>query len=146
MSYARTVSATSTGALDHVTIVTDDFGASRAVYDAVLGALGVTHWVEYEDPEEEDDDPGTVAAVGYAVSGQPAHFWLVAGLPPTTGGHVAFGAGTPELVDAAHRAATAAGASVVQAPRRWEAAQLAYYGTQVRDPKGNLIEVVHRPA
>src|SRR5438034_1357049 len=57
--------------LDHITIVSDDFEASRPVYDAVLGALGLAPRLDYEDPEADSDDTGTVAAIGY---GHP--LWL----------------------------------------------------------------------
>jgi len=32
----------------------------------------------------------------------------------------------------------------VQAPRQWESTQLNYFGTQLADPAGNLIEVLYR--
>jgi catechol 2,3-dioxygenase-like lactoylglutathione lyase family enzyme len=134
-----------TATLDHVTIITDDFDTSRPIYDAVLGSFGMKHSVEYEDPEEEDDDPGTVAAVGYALDGHRTRFWLVAGLTPTTGAHMAFAVSARPAVDAAFAAACEAGAVAVQAPRAWEAEQLGYYGSQVADPFGNVIEVVFRP-
>lgn len=130
-------------ALDHVTIISDDFDASRPIYDAVLGALGMNHSVEFEDPEEDADDPGTVAAIGYAPDNQPARFWLVAGLRPTRGAHMAFGVDSPEAVEAAFAAARAAGARVVQAPRAWEARQLNYFGMQIADAADNVVEVLH---
>ena len=68
--------------LDHVTIVADDFEASRAVYDALLGCLGLVPSVEYEDPEGDEDDTGTVAAVGYSDAAGRLLLWLVAGRSP----------------------------------------------------------------
>src|SRR4028119_2212797 len=50
--------------LDHVTIVAEDFEASRAVYDALLGCLGLAPTVDFSDPEGDSDDPGPVAAGG----------------------------------------------------------------------------------
>jgi catechol 2,3-dioxygenase-like lactoylglutathione lyase family enzyme len=131
---------TSTG-LDHVTIVTDDFEASRAVYDAVLGASGLTALVEYSDPEAEPDDPGTVAAVGYGAPGGPALLWLVAGTVATRGAHLALAVSRREQVLDAHRAALAVGATVRQPPRDWEADRLGYFGAQFTDPGGNVVEV-----
>jgi len=130
--------------LDHVTIVTDDFEASRRIYDAVLGALGLTAHVEWADPEEDDDDPGTVAAVGYGSTTGRAEFWLVAGLAATSGAHIAFGVASADAVERAFEAARTAGAAVVQAPRTWEVEHLNYFGMQVKDPSGNLIEVLYR--
>lgn len=138
--------ATPSASLDHVTIITDDFETSRPVYDAVLTALGLRHSVEYEDPEQDEDDPGTVAAIGYGAPGEASRFWLVAGLTPTTGAHMAFGTGSRDAVDEAFDAALPAGAVVIQAPREWEARQLGYYGMQVADAFGNIIEVVYRPS
>jgi catechol 2,3-dioxygenase-like lactoylglutathione lyase family enzyme len=130
--------------LDHITIVSDDFEASRPVYDAVLGTLGLAPRLDYEDPEADSDDTGTVAAIGY---GQPLLLVLVDGLTATAEAHVAFSVADRELVDAAHQAAVDAGARIVQAPRAWESAQLNYYGTQLADPVGNIIEVfVRMPA
>jgi len=132
--------------LDHVTIVAEDFGASRAVYDAVLGCLGLAPTLDYSDPEGDSDDTGTVAAVGYGDTDGRLLLWLVAGAAGagTTGAHLALAVGDPALVEAVHAAARAAGVPVVQAPRTWESDQLRYYGTQVSDPAGNLIEVLLR--
>jgi catechol 2,3-dioxygenase-like lactoylglutathione lyase family enzyme len=130
--------------LDHITIVTDDFEASRPVYDAVLGALGLSPTVEYEDPEGEPEDPDTVAAIGYGPASGPTIVWLVAGLSATSGAHVALAVDDHDRVVAAFDAAVAAGARVVQAPRDWESDQLNYYGTQIADLRGNVLEVLAR--
>ena len=131
--------------LDHVTIVTDDFEASRALYDPLLAVLGLAASVEFEDPESDEDDTGTVAAIGYG-AGDRMLLWLVAGPTATSGAHLAFAVATPELVRGAHAAAQRAGARIVQEPRDWESSQLNYYGTQIADPGGNLVEIVLRPA
>jgi catechol 2,3-dioxygenase-like lactoylglutathione lyase family enzyme len=130
--------------LDHVTIVAEDFQASRAVYDALLGCLGVVPAVEYEDPEGDEDDTGTVAAVGYSDDAGRLLLWLVAGRTPTTGAHLALAVTEPALVQRVHAAACEAGVPVVQAPRDWESDQLHYYGTQLSDPAGNRVEVLLR--
>jgi catechol 2,3-dioxygenase-like lactoylglutathione lyase family enzyme len=134
--------------LDHVTIVAEDFGASRAVYDALLGCLGLAPTVDFSDPEGEAGDPGTVAAVGYGdPAGRPL-LMLVAGAAgaATTGAHLALAVSDPALVRAVHATARDAGIPVVQAPRDWESDQLHYYGTQLADPAGNLVEVLlHQP-
>jgi catechol 2,3-dioxygenase-like lactoylglutathione lyase family enzyme len=130
--------------LDHVTVVTDDFTASRSVYEPVLAAIGLRPSVEYSDPEADSDDTGEVAAAGYGPpDGRPV-LWLVAGRVPTTGAHLALGAADRSEVRASHQAAVQAGARVVQPPRDWEDAQLRYYGAQFADPAGNLIEVLFR--
>jgi len=132
--------------LDHVTVVTDDFEASRKVYDPVLSAIGLFASVEYQDPEVEDGDPGTVAAAGYGLPDRPPVLWLVAGPRPTTGAHVALVVAGRDGVLAAHAAAAAAGVQVIQSPRDWEQAQLNYFGAQFADRAGNVIEVTCRPS
>lgn len=130
--------------LDHVTIVAEDFEASRAVYDALLGCLGLVPTVDFEDPEGDCDDTGTVAAVGYGSAGGQLVLWLVAGPAATGGAHLALAVTEPALVHQVHAVARDAGIPVVQAPRDWESDQLGYYGTQFADPAGNLIEVLLR--
>jgi catechol 2,3-dioxygenase-like lactoylglutathione lyase family enzyme len=128
--------------LDHVTIVTDDFEASRAVYGPLLAAIGLTESVSYQDPEAEPDDPGTVAAIGYGRPDGAPVLWLVAGLRRTSGAHLALSVADRSAVLAAHRAAVAAGMPVAQPPRDWEQSQLNYFGAQFADRAGNLIEVL----
>lgn len=130
--------------LDHITIVTDDFEASRPVYDAVLAAVGLLATVDYVDPEEDEDDTGTVAAIGYAPPGGDARVLLVSGPRATVGAHFALAVDERSVVERAVAAAQEAGARIVQAPRAWEADQLNYYGAQIADATGNVIEVLHR--
>jgi catechol 2,3-dioxygenase-like lactoylglutathione lyase family enzyme len=129
--------------LDHVTIVTDDFEASRSVYEPILGAIGLTPAVEYEDPEADSDDTGTVAAIGYAGDDGRPVLWLVAGLVPTCGAHIALSVPDRDQVSEAHGRAAAVGVRIVQEPREWESAHLNYYGAQLADPAGNIIEVIY---
>lgn len=130
--------------LDHVTIVAEDFQASRAVYDAVLGCLGLVPSVDFEDPEGDEDDTGTVAAIGYGDATGRLLLWLVAGPVATTGAHLALAVTEPALVQSVHATARQAGIPVLQEPRDWESDQLHYYGTQLSDPAGNRVEVVLR--
>jgi catechol 2,3-dioxygenase-like lactoylglutathione lyase family enzyme len=131
--------------LDHVTIVAEDFEASRAVYDALLGCLGLVPTVDFEDPEGDEDDTGAVAAVGYSDNAGRLLLWLVAGRSATTGVHLALAVTEPALVQKVHATACDAGIPIVQAPRDWESERLHYYGTQVSDPAGNRVEVLlHR--
>ncbi|MDQ1738867.1 MAG: hypothetical protein QOE53_519 [Pseudonocardiales bacterium] len=130
--------------LDHVTIVAEDFQASRAVYDALLGCLGLAPTVDFEDPEGDSDDTGAVAAVGYSDATGRLLLWLVAGPAATTGAHLALAVTEPALVRTVHATAREAGIPVVQAPRDWESGRLRYYGTQLSDPAGNRVEVLLR--
>jgi catechol 2,3-dioxygenase-like lactoylglutathione lyase family enzyme len=130
--------------LDHVTIVTDDFEASRPVYDAVFTALGLTASVDYEDPEADEDDTDTVAAIGYATVAGELLILLVSGAQPTRGAHWALAVDDRAAVEAAFRAGERAGARAIQPPREWEAAHLNYYGAQLADQAGNMLEVVYK--
>ncbi|MGX7679828.1 VOC family protein [Jatrophihabitans sp. DSM 45814] len=150
--------------LDHVTIVADDFQASRPVYDAVLGSLGLVPRLDFGDPdgdipdgdnpdgdnpdgdghEGDDRERATVAAIGYSTVQGELRVLLVSGLPPTRGAHFAIAVDEKAIVARAAAAASAAGGRVVQGPREWEAQQLGYYGAQLADIAGNVIEVFYR--
>jgi catechol 2,3-dioxygenase-like lactoylglutathione lyase family enzyme len=134
----------SSACLDHVTIVSDDFESNQPFYHALLTAIGLVPTADFQDPEEDTDDSGTVAAVGYAdPDGQPV-LWLAAGLVTTSTAHVALRVVDRAQVDSAFSAAVAAGGRVVQAPREWESAHLNYFGCQLSDHSGNIIEVLFR--
>ncbi|CAN5397989.1 hypothetical protein BH10ACT8_BH10ACT8_12140 [soil metagenome] len=130
--------------LDHVTIVTDDFEASRGVYDCLLGALGLHPDLDFDDPEADAADTGTVAAVGYCGPGGQVLMLLVSGEHGTGGAHFALATADRAVVDAVHTAALTDGISVVQPPREWESDQLGYYGAQFGDGAGNVVEVLYR--
>jgi len=132
--------ALSTG-IDHVTITSTVFQASRDFYDLVMSAAGLASNVDHVDPEQDERDADSVAALGY---GDPVRVLLVAGRVPTTGAHVALRVSGRRQVQQAYQAAVGADLRVVQAPREWEAAQLGYYGIQIADPAGNLIEILSR--
>jgi catechol 2,3-dioxygenase-like lactoylglutathione lyase family enzyme len=126
--------------LRHVTITGIDLAVSLAFYDATLAELGLQRFAEYRD-EEEPDDTG-VEAVGYGMPGDDAVLWVVAGSPQTQGLHIALTAGSPARVDAFFRSGLTHGGSARQAPRRWEIFRTGYYGAQLTDPAGNVIEAV----
>jgi catechol 2,3-dioxygenase-like lactoylglutathione lyase family enzyme len=134
----------SSASLDHVTIVSDDFETNQPFYHALLTAIGLVPTADFQDPEEDPDDSGTVAAVGYAdPDGRPV-LWLVAGLVSTVTAHVALRVVDRAQVATAFSAAVAAGGRVIQTPREWESAHLDYFGCQLADHSGNIIEVLFR--
>ena len=130
------------GPLRHVTITGIDLGASLAFYDAILAELGLQRFAEYGDEEEPDDSD--VEAVGYGMPGEDAVLWVVAGSAQTQGLHIALSAGSPARVDAFFRSGLTHGGSARQAPRRWEIFRTGYYGAQLTDPAGNVIEAISR--
>lgn len=130
------------GPLRHVTITGIDLAASLAFYDAILAELGLQRFAEYRDEEEPDDSD--VEAVGYGMPGEDAILWVVAGSIQTQGVHIALSAGSPARVDAFFRSGLTHGGSARQAPRRWEIFRTGYYGAQLTDPAGNVIEAISR--
>jgi len=130
------------GPLRHVTITDIDLAANLAFYDAILAELGLQRFAEYRDEEEPDDSD--VEAVGYGMPGEDAVLWVVAGSAQTQGLHIALSAGSPARVDAFFRSGLTHGGSARQAPRRWEIFRTGYYGAQLTDPAGNVIEAISR--
>jgi catechol 2,3-dioxygenase-like lactoylglutathione lyase family enzyme len=130
------------GPLRHVTITGIDLAASLAFYDAILAELGLQRFAEYRDEEEPDDSD--VEAVGYGMPGEDAVLWVVAGSAQTQGLHIALSAESPARVDAFFRSGLTHGGSARQAPRRWEIFRTGYYGAQLTDPAGNVIEAISR--
>ena len=124
--------------LDLVTLAAGDFSGSAAFYDAALGALGWTRVVELVDEEE---DGAQTEAVGWGVADGPARVWLVAGTP-TARAHVRLRAESRVEVESFFAAAVAAGGHPHAEPRRWPIYRVGEYNAIVRDPDGNLIEVI----
>jgi catechol 2,3-dioxygenase-like lactoylglutathione lyase family enzyme len=125
--------------LDHVTVTAADLARSVAFYDAALGALGFVRVAELVDEEEDDAE---LEAVGYGPAGQSAELWLVRGATPTTGLHIQLRADTRAVVETFHGLAVAAGGAAHAAPRRWPIYRRGEFNAIVRDPDGNLVEVV----
>ena len=117
--------------LDHISIQCVDPLASARFYDAVLAALGGKRIMEFG------------GGGGYGTDRNP-QFWIG---PQETGegfreAHIAFAATDRAAVDAFFAAATGLGAEVLHAPRLWPEYHPSYYGAFVRDPDGNVIELV----
>jgi catechol 2,3-dioxygenase-like lactoylglutathione lyase family enzyme len=128
--------------LRHVTLSARDLPRSLAFYDATLGALGLVRYAEFGD--EEEGAQAEIEAVAYCRPAAEPVLWVVAGPGDTCGVHLALSADGTEDVDAFYQAALAHGGSARQAPRRWEVFRAGYYGAQVADPAGNLVEAVSR--
>ena len=122
--------------LDHLRLEVADFERSRAFYERALAPLGISVLME-----------PTAGVAGFG-DGQKPYFWIAdRGRPPQSGVHVAFEAGSRELVDAFHAAALDAGATDNGGPGVRELYHPHYYGAFVLDPDGNNVEAVcHRPA
>jgi catechol 2,3-dioxygenase-like lactoylglutathione lyase family enzyme len=123
--------------LDHIGIEVGDLRRSRAFYEAALEPLGIGFIMEFE---------GSVGLGSEGEHGPKPYFWIHArGRPAVEGAHICFGARSPELVDAFHAAALAAGGEDNGAPGPRPQYHPGYYGAFVLDPDGNNVEAVcHR--
>ena len=121
----------------HIMVGTNDMDASKAFYDAVLGALG------YE-PGTIDDKGRCfyftatgIFSISIPIDGQPA----TAG----NGSTVGFAVDSPEAADAWHAAGVANGGTTLEDPpgiREGALGQL--YLAYLRDHSGNKICALHR--
>lgn len=123
--------------LNHVMVGADDIAASKAFYDATLGALGVAPGVA--DPKGRvfwRPASGPAFSISKPINGEPASH--------ANGGTVGFVAATAEEVQAWHAAGLAHGGTTCEdapGPRAGSPVHLGY----LRDPAGNKLCVVYRP-
>lgn len=120
--------------LDHVTIRVGDLERSKAFYDQLLAALGITRL--YADGE---------SFAGYGV-GRRAFFWIGLSADVVTGTHVAFAAPDRAAVDRFHAAGLSAGGRDNGAPGLRPHYHPDYYGAFLLDPDGHNVEAVCRAA
>jgi catechol 2,3-dioxygenase-like lactoylglutathione lyase family enzyme len=121
----------------HVMLGANDMAASKAFYDATLGALG-------GKPGRADDrgrvsyaHNGGFLMLTSPIDGQPA--------TPANGGTIGFAAESPEQADAWHAAGLAHGGTAIEDPpgaRTGAAGSL--YLAYLRDPAGNKLCALHR--
>ncbi|NVN05621.1 VOC family protein [Asaia spathodeae] len=120
----------------HIVIGSNDLDASKAFYDATLGALGC--------PPAQVDGKGCLLYVhdgGRLVVTKP-----IDGAPAcgANGGTIGFSAGSPEAIDAWHKAGLAHGGVAIEnppGPRETPIGTL-YLG-YLRDPSGNKLCALH---
>ena len=125
--------------LDHVGFGVSDFDASRAFYDAALGALGITRTAEVVLD-------GDHRACGYGRQGRHPEIWFSSVGVSRGRLHIAFVARNRDEVAAFHAAALTAGGRDHGAPGLRPEYHEHYYGAFVYDPDGNNIEAVtHTP-
>jgi catechol 2,3-dioxygenase-like lactoylglutathione lyase family enzyme len=125
--------------IDHVTVAASDFAASLAFYDAALGALGLVRAAEFGDEEEADAE---VEAAGWGDADGSPFVWLVAGGGPSTRAHISLRASSRDEVEAFFTAASAAGGTRRDNPRRWAIYRRGEFSATVTDPDGNTLEAV----
>jgi catechol 2,3-dioxygenase-like lactoylglutathione lyase family enzyme len=121
--------------IDHFGLVVKDLAASKRFYLAALGALGIPLGGEDQDNFWADElfvsSRNSKEAMG-RLTGRV---------------HLAFQAGSREVVDKFYQAALAAGARDNGAPGERPSYHPGYYACFVLDPDGNNVEAVfHGPA
>ena len=121
----------------HIMLGANDVDASKAFYDATLGALGAR--AGSVDPKGRAFymHNGGIFMLSKPLDGQPACH--------ANGGTVGFAATSPEMVDAWHAAGLAHGGSAIEDPPGIrENAFGALYLAYLRDPAGNKVCAMYR--
>lgn len=121
----------------HVMLGANDVDASKAFYDATLGALGAR--AGSVDPKGRAFymHNGGIFMLSKPLDGQPACH--------ANGGTVGFAATSPEMVDAWHAAGLAHGGTAIEDPPGIrENAFGALYLAYLRDPAGNKVCAMYR--
>lgn len=121
----------------HVMLGTNDVEASKAFYDATIGALG-------GKPGRADDKgrivyvhSGSMFMLSKPLDGQPACH--------ANGGTIGFTAASPDVIDAWHAAGLAHGGTTIEDPPGVrESAFGKLYLAYLRDPTGNKVCAAHR--
>lgn len=126
--------------LDHVFISVRDTARSVTFYTDALAPLGITGPLEYGGRQ---GPPGHPDLKGFGANGR-VFFWLRQGAAAPGAAHVGFVANSEAMVNAAHAAALAAGATEIHPPGPQLHYDPRYYAAQVRDPDGYSLEFVHK--
>ena len=122
----------------HVILGVNNLDVSKKFYDAVLGALGVPAGVANKNRYFYRSPTGTFG-ITTPINGEPACH--------ANGGTIGFAAQSPEQADAFHAAGLAHGGVTCEDPPGWrgnDAGKL--YLAYLRDPDGNKLCALHRPA
>ncbi len=121
----------------HIMLGAKDLEASRAFYDATLGALGIPPGFADDKGRVFWMTPTGIFAITIPINGEPACHG--------NGATIGFAAASPEVADQWHAAGLAAGGTACEDPpgvREGGAGRL--YLAYLRDPAGNKICALHR--
>jgi catechol 2,3-dioxygenase-like lactoylglutathione lyase family enzyme len=126
----------------HVILGVNDLEASKQFYDALLGALGIKPGIYNHN--------GVVGRYFYRTpTGSFGITKPLNGEPAThgNGGTIGFNTASPEQADAFHAAGLAHGGSTCEDPPGWREGSVGkLYLAYLRDPDGNKLCALHRPA
>ncbi len=122
----------------HVMLGVNDLEASRKFYDALLGTLGLSPGVVNKNRYFYRSTIGSFA-ITTPINGEPATHG--------NGSTIGFAAQSCEQVDAFHAAGMANGGTTCEAPPGFREGPVSHlYLAYLRDPDGNKICALHRPA
>ena len=122
----------------HVMLGVSDLEVSRKFYDALLGTLGIAPGVANKSRYFYRSPTGTFA-ITTPINGEPATHG--------NGSTIGFTVESPEQGDAVHAAALANGGATCEDPPGFrEGPSGKLYLAYFRDPDGNKICALHRPA
>lgn len=122
----------------HVMLGVNDLEVSRTFYDALLGTLGIKPGVANKS-RYFYRSPGGSFAITTPINGEPATHG--------NGSTIGFTAQSTEQCDAFHAAGVANGGTACEdPPGPREGPSGAIYLAYLRDPDGNKLCVLHRPA
>ena len=129
--------------IDHLSTYATDFAATRAFYQACLGALGYS--VQSEMVASWDTEFPDRHICAFGPPGKSA-FWVIEVKESVSPRHVAFSAADRNAVALFHQAALGAGGTDHGAPGLRAIYHPDYFGAFVLDPDGNNVEAVcHAP-
>lgn len=122
----------------HVMVGANDLEASRKFYDALLGTLGIRPGVANNNRYFYRSPTGSFG-ITTPINGEPASF--------ANGGTIGFNMASPEQTDAFHAAGVANGGTTCEDPPGWRESSMGrLYLAYLRDPSGNKVCALHRPA
>jgi catechol 2,3-dioxygenase-like lactoylglutathione lyase family enzyme len=122
----------------HVMLGVNDLEVSKKFYDALLGTLGIGPGVASKSRYFYRSPTGTFG-ITLPINGEPATHG--------NGSTLGFTMASTEQADAFHAAGVANGGTTCEDPPGWrETATGKFYLAYLRDPDGNKICALHRPA
>lgn len=122
----------------HVMVGVNDLEVSRKFYDALLGTLGIAPGVANKNRYFYRSPTGTFG-ITTPINGDPATHG--------NGSTLGFNVQSPEQADAFHAAGLANGGTTCEEPPGLrEGGGMSLYLAYLRDPDGNKICALHRPA
>jgi catechol 2,3-dioxygenase-like lactoylglutathione lyase family enzyme len=122
----------------HVMLGVNDLEVSKKFYDALLGTLGIGPGIANKNRYFYRSPAGSFA-ITTPINGEPATHG--------NGSTIGFTVQSPEQCDVFHAAGVANGGTTCEEPPGWRDGSVGrLYLAYLRDPDGNKICALHRPA